>query len=170
MHMFTLLCLPRTVAGQQNTTVSIPSACILLSAHWHFDIWGLADTGGTAPPRLLIPRESKWKSPELPLICTPTNSEPLVAQTAKNPPVMQETQVRSLGQENPLEKRMAIHSSIPAWRIPWTEEPGGLQSMGSQRVGHDWVTNTPQTPSLSGSHTPGHHPLAPKPPTQHSRK
>ena len=49
---------------------------------------------------------------------------------------MQETWVRFLGQEDPLEKRMATHSSIPAWRIPWTEEPGGLQSMGSQRVRH----------------------------------
>ena len=58
----------------------------------------------------------------------------------KNPPAMQEaqeTQVRSLGQEDPLEKRMATHSSILAWRIPWTEEPGGLQSVGSQRVRHD---------------------------------
>ena len=53
------------------------------------------------------------------------------------PPAMQETQVQSLGQEDPLEKGMATHSSIPAWRIPRTEEPGGLQSMGSQRVGHD---------------------------------
>ena len=60
----------------------------------------------------------------------------------KNPPAMQETWVRSLGQEDPLEKEMAIHSSILTWRIPWTEEPGGLQSTGSQRVGHDWVTNT----------------------------
>ena len=50
---------------------------------------------------------------------------------------MQETQVRSLGQEDPLEKEMATYSSLLAWRIPWTEEPGGLQSMGSQRVGHD---------------------------------
>ena len=49
----------------------------------------------------------------------------------------QETQVRSLSQEDPLEKEVATHSSILAWRIPWTEEPGGLQSMGSQRVGHD---------------------------------
>ena len=55
----------------------------------------------------------------------------------KNPPAMQETRVQSMGQENPLEKRMATHSSILAWRIPWTEEPGRLQSMGSQRVGHD---------------------------------
>ena len=50
---------------------------------------------------------------------------------------IQETQVQSLGQEDPLEKGMATHSSIPAWRIPWTEEPGGLQSIGLQRVGHD---------------------------------
>ena len=52
-------------------------------------------------------------------------------------PAMRETRVQSLGQEDPLEKEMATHSSIPAWRIPWTEEPGGLQSMGSQKVGHD---------------------------------
>ena len=57
-------------------------------------------------------------------------------------PAMRETQVQSLGQEDPLEKEMATHSSILAWRIPWTEEPGGLQSMGSQRVGHDRVANT----------------------------
>ena len=55
----------------------------------------------------------------------------------KNLPTIQESQVQSLGQEDPLEKGMATHSSILAWRIPWTEEPGGLQSMGSQRVGHD---------------------------------
>ena len=50
---------------------------------------------------------------------------------------MQETRIQSLGQDDPLEKEMATHSSILAWRIPWTEEPGGLQSMVSQRVGHD---------------------------------
>ena len=61
-----------------------------------------------------------------------------MAQWVKNPAVMQETQVQSLGGEDPLEEGMATHSSILAWRIPWTEEPGGLQSMGSQRVGHDW--------------------------------
>ena len=55
---------------------------------------------------------------------------------------MQETQVRSLGQEDPLEKGIATHSSILAWRIPWTVEPGGLWSMGSQRDGQDLVTNT----------------------------
>ena len=61
----------------------------------------------------------------------------LVAQSVKHLPMMRETQVQSLGQENLLEKEMAIHSSIFAWKIPWTEEPGRLQSMGSQRVRHD---------------------------------
>ena len=59
----------------------------------------------------------------------------------KNPPAMQETRVRSLGQEDPLEKDMATHSSILAWRIPWTEEPGGLQSMGSH-VHHEAKVKT----------------------------
>ena len=60
-----------------------------------------------------------------------------VAQMVNNLPAMQETCVQSLGQEDSLEREMAIHSSILAWRIPWTEEPGGIQSMGLQRVGHD---------------------------------
>ena len=60
-----------------------------------------------------------------------------MAQTVKCLPTMWETWVRSLGQEDPLEKEMATHSSTLAWRIPWTEEPCGLQSRGSQRVGHD---------------------------------
>ena len=59
----------------------------------------------------------------------------------KHPPAMWETWVRSLDWEDPLGKEMAIHSSILAWRIPWTEEPGGLQSTGSRRVGHDYVTS-----------------------------
>ena len=61
----------------------------------------------------------------------------LVAQMLKNLPAVWETQVRFLGQEGPLEKGTATHSSILAWRIPWTEEPGGLESMGLQRLGHD---------------------------------
>ena len=61
----------------------------------------------------------------------------LVAQLVKNLPTMRETRVRSLGWEDPLEEGMAMHSSILAWRILWTEEAGGLQSMRSQRVGHD---------------------------------
>ena len=64
-----------------------------------------------------------------------------MAQRLKGLPAMRETRVRSLGREDPLEKEMATHSSILAWRIPWTEEPGGLQSMVSQRVGHDRVTS-----------------------------
>ena len=60
-----------------------------------------------------------------------------MAQTVKSLPGIQETRVRSLGREDPLEKEMAIHSSTLAWKIPWTEEPGRLQSMGLQRVGHN---------------------------------
>ena len=69
-------------------------------------------------------------------------STSLVAQMVKNQPAMQETWVPSLGQEDPLEKGMATHSSILTWRIPCTEESGRLQSMKWQRVGHNWVTNT----------------------------
>ena len=63
-----------------------------------------------------------------------------MAQRLKRLPPMRETQVRSLGRKDPLEKEMATHSCILAWKIPWTEEPGGLQSMESQSVGHDQVT------------------------------
>ena len=63
----------------------------------------------------------------------------------KNQPAVQETQVQSLGWEDPLEKGIATHSSILAWRIPWTEEPGSLQSRGSRRVRHGLATNTTQT-------------------------
>ena len=63
-----------------------------------------------------------------------------MAQMVKNLPVIQETRVQSLGREDPLEKEMAIHSSIRAWRTPWTEEPNRLQSVGSQRAGHDRAT------------------------------
>ena len=66
---------------------------------------------------------------------------PLVIQTVKHLPTMWETQVQSLGQEDPLEKEMATHSIILAWKIPWTEEPGRLQTMGSRRVRHDWATS-----------------------------
>ena len=63
----------------------------------------------------------------------------LMAQGLKNPPGVQETQVRPLGWKDPQEEEMATHSSILSWKISWTEEPGGLQSMGSQRVRHDYV-------------------------------
>ena len=70
------------------------------------------------------------------------SSASLVFQMVKNLPTMQKTQVLFLGWVDPLEKRMASYSSILAWRISWTEEPGGQQSRGSQRVRHNWVTNT----------------------------
>ena len=66
-----------------------------------------------------------------------TQIQILVAQAVKNLPSLQETSVRSLGQEDPLEKGMAIHSSILAWRIPWIEKPGKLTVHGVKRVGHD---------------------------------
>ena len=66
----------------------------------------------------------------------------LVAQMVKNLSAIQETEVGFLGLKDPLEKKMATHPSILAWKIPWTEEPGGLQSTRWQREGHDWVTNT----------------------------
>ena len=65
----------------------------------------------------------------------------LVAQTVKHPPAMWETWIRSLSQEDPLQEGMATHSSTLAWKIPWMEEPGRLQSMGSKRVRHDWATS-----------------------------
>ena len=69
------------------------------------------------------------------------HSSSLVAQTIKPLPTMRKTRVQSLGQEDPLEKEMATHSSSLARKIPWTEEPGRLQSTGSQRVGHDWASS-----------------------------
>ena len=71
------------------------------------------------------------------LVFTKVSGASLVAQRLKHLPAMQETWVRSLGREDPLEKEMATNSSILAWRTPWTEEPGRLQSKGSQRVGHN---------------------------------
>ena len=71
------------------------------------------------------------------VFCEAYRRASLVAQIVKNLPAMQETQVRSLGREDPLEKEMSIHSSILVWEIPWTEAPSGLQSMGLQRIGHD---------------------------------
>ena len=78
---------------------------------------------------------SRWKRSKV------SRTDPVVTQSVKNPTAMQESQVRSLGWEDPLEKEIATHSSTLAWKIPWTEEPGRLQSMGSQRVGHDSVTS-----------------------------
>ena len=76
----------------------------------------------------------------------------LVAQTVKCLSTMWETQVRPLGREDPLEKEIATHSSTLTWRIPWREEPGRLQLMGSQRVGHDWATSLTHSLIESRSH------------------
>ena len=76
----------------------------------------------------------------------------VVTQMVKNLPAMWETRVWFLGWEDPPEKGMATHSSVLAWRIPWTEEPGELQSIESQRIGHDWVTNT-HTHTHTHTHT-----------------
>ena len=92
----------------------------------------VAWTGSTrAGPCPLCPLTPKAES------VGPAGVASLVGSAIKNPPAMQETPVRFLGEEDPLEKEMAIHSSVLAWRIPWTEEPGELQSMGLQRVTHD---------------------------------
>ena len=72
-----------------------------------------------------------------PVLYRPPHQASLVAQRVKRLPAMRETWVRSPGWEDPLEKEMETHSSILAWRIPWMEEPGGLQSTGSQRIRHD---------------------------------
>ena len=99
-----------------------------------------------ASPSMGFSRQEYWSGVPLPSLQPVAKSyqfwASLVAQMVKNLPATQETQVWSLGQEDPLEKGMATHSSNLAWRIPRAEEPGGLQSMSLQRVGHDWATNT----------------------------
>ena len=91
--------------------------------HVHYQVDGLPILSPSLCFPFSIPSWSLWAS--------------LVAQSIKNPPAMWETWVLSLGWEDPLEEGMETRSSILAWRIPSTEEPGGLQSMGSQRIGHD---------------------------------
>ena len=94
------------------------------------------------PESILVEGKQSRKSiANVPLLLHFTSASPM-AQTVKSPPIMQQTQVWFMGHEDPLEKGMAMHFSIFAWRLSWTEEPAGLQSMGSHRVRHDWVTNT----------------------------
>ena len=103
-------------------------------------------TPGTEPASLMSPASAyrsfttgtTWKALSFHITCLFTS---LVAQTAQHLPAMRETWVRSLGQEDALEKEMETHSGTLAGKIPWTEEPGGLQSMGSLRVGHDRATS-----------------------------
>ena len=82
-----------------------------------------------------------WGKTKISQLLDIPSSPSLVAQTVKRLSAMQETRVRTLCWEDPLEKEMAAYSSILAWKIPWIMEPGRLPSMGSQRVGHDWVTS-----------------------------
>ena len=86
---------------------------------------------------------------------TDSKEQPLVAQLVKNLPAMQETQVQPLGGEDPLEKEMVTHSSILTWKLPWTEEPGGLQSTGSQRVRHDSALNLPPRTKITCQRSAG---------------
>ena len=98
----------------------------MFAINWNFSIGNLAYKGSVDKYPLFIQVSGAF----------------LVAQMAKSPPAMQETWVWSLGQEDPLEKGMATHFSIFAWRIPWSEKSGRLQSIWSQRVKHNWVINT----------------------------
>ena len=88
--------------------------------------------------------------------CYTSEPSSLVAQMIQRLPTMWETQIQSLGQEDLLEKEMATHSSILAWKIPWTEEPDRLQSIGSQSVGHDWLTSLSLSTHLKDSTTEKH--------------
>ena len=101
--------------------------------HWHVSVYN--HTNIIAHSEYSIICHGNGMSPPQPQLELGRAS--LVAQRVKHLPAMQETWVRSLGQEDALEKEMTTHSSTLAWKIPWTEKPGRLQSMGSQRVGHD---------------------------------
>ena len=85
-------------------------------------------------------KQEYWSGVD-PFLLIGLNWASLVAQMVKHLPIMRETQIQSLGREDPLEKEMATHASTLTWKIPWTEEPGRLQSIGSQRVGHYWLTS-----------------------------
>ena len=110
-----------------------------IHSSYYFLLWSLRVTCEYR----MHPTRGRWASPSNRRVALYLGGSlaSLVAQRLKRLPAMQETWVRSLGWEDPLVKEMATHSSILAWRIPWTEEPGTLQSTGSQRVGHDWATS-----------------------------
>ena len=108
---------------------------------FHHSVWG--NGKGPGPPAVSWvwhgSQDTRWAATESGTFFTKLYAS-LMAQMVKNPPAMWENWVWSLGWEDPLEKGLATHSSILAWRSQWTEEPGGLQSTGMQRVGHDWAT------------------------------
>ena len=105
------------ILGFPSSSVGKESSCIAE------DPGSIPGLGRSPGERIGYPLQYSWAS--------------LVTQMVKNLPAIQKTWVRSLGWEDPLEEMMATHSSVLAWRIPWTEEPGGLQSTGLHRVGHD---------------------------------
>ena len=119
-----------------------PLQCSCLENHRDGGAWWAAIYGVTQSQTRLKRLSSSNSSSSMKSVSPLVTWAFLVAQMVKNLPAMQETHVLSLCQEDPLEKEMATHSSILAWKIPRTGEPVRLQSMGSQRVGHDWVTYT----------------------------
>ena len=133
--------IPWLLSKEQNVLTCIrayKTAIILKNLYWGiFDLQCCAIFRCTA--RWLLYVNIYWLFFWILFLCRPNIS--LVAQMVKCLPMMQETWVRSLGREDALEKEMATHSSILASKIPQTEEPSRLQSMGSQRVGHDWATS-----------------------------
>ena len=131
--------------SSQHTSPKHPVSCIEpgLVTHLIYDIIHVSMPFSQIIPPSPSPTESKrlfYTSVSLLLSGIQCYGVSLVAQRLKHLPLMQETWVRSLGREDPLEKEVAIHASILAWRIPWMEEPGRLQSMGWQRVGNNWAT------------------------------
>ena len=124
------------------------SLCLFLSGHQSHHGYPSLMTSSNYLPKFLPPKPSYWRS-EVQHVHSWVS---LVTQAVKNPPAMQETQVQPLGQEDPLEEEMATHSRMLAWKIPRAEEPGELQSMGLQRVGHDRVTEHKQDLCILGGH------------------
>ena len=141
-HSCHLVCKPKVLGSilhfflSSASFVRQPLACLKRVSENSYLLWQsiLRDTVKTKGKRVCA--KLLYLCPTL---CHPVKIFP-VAQMVKNLPAMKETWVQSLGQEDPLEKGMAIHSSILAWRIPWMEEPRGLQSTESERVRHDWGT------------------------------
>ena len=125
-------------AGCCHKRAKAPSIMTGSQQRLYKHIYGIANRAGNDCSRDTVLRNGKrlFSCYKLPDSIVPSGAS-LVAQTVKNLPAVCETQIRSLHQEGSLEEEMATHSSILAWTIPWTEEPGGLQSMGPQRVGHD---------------------------------
>ena len=123
------LCITQCLVSQckagPGQVLRLPPWLRLLPAVPEGKLWGVGEVQGG--PAEEAGRHLRWT----------LKQDSLVAQRVKRLPTRQETQVQFLGWENPLEKEMATHSGIFAWEIPWTEEPGRLQSMGSQRVGHN---------------------------------